>query len=67
MKAPPEIIYTGLRRTLGSPSDISANKANGNFNTGSVDLKIPIQETDQKREHKVDGGNQDDGYGNMEA
>ena len=52
MKQPPEIIYTGLRRVVGNPTDYSNNKQSDGFNK-SYDLKIPIAETDQKKVHKI--------------
>ena len=32
MKQPPEIIYTGLRRVIGNPTDYTNNKNNNGFN-----------------------------------
>lgn len=48
IKEPPEVIYTGIKRTLGAPSDYNINAAQNNFNN-TFDLKIPINETDQKK------------------
>lgn len=60
MKSPPEIIYTGMKRNIGSPVDISINEKNGNFNLHGTDLKIPIQETDQKKVFTIGNGSQDE-------
>lgn len=55
MKEPLDIIYTGLNRVLGSPQEYSTNLERGSFDA-PFDLKIPLQETDQKRAHKPDQG-----------
>lgn len=31
MKAPPQIIYTGLKRAIGAPVDYSTNLSKANF------------------------------------
>lgn len=43
-----EVIYTGLKRYLGSPQDYSKNKAENRF-PQNFDLSIPVEETNQKR------------------
>lgn len=42
-----EIIYTGLRRMIGSPQDYSKNREANSFPT-NYELAIPIEETHQR-------------------
>ena len=51
LKEPPEIIYTGMKRSVGSPKEYTENKQNNTFNS-HFDLKIPLHETDQKKAHQ---------------
>lgn len=44
-KAPPEIIYTGLQRTIGTPEDINSRASSNNFNNKNTSLEIPVRET----------------------
>ena len=41
-----EVIYTGLRRVIGSPQDYAKNRSENNFPT-NFDLSVPLDETDQ--------------------
>lgn len=43
LKEMPEIIYTGLKRVLGSPSEYIEHKTQ----TQKVEVKIPLNETEQ--------------------
>ena len=43
-----EVIYTGLRRLIGSPQDYQKNREEGNFPTNH-DLSVPVEETHQRR------------------
>lgn len=45
MKGPATIIYTGLRRPIGNPTEY--NKTFQENSKNSVDIRIPINETDQ--------------------
>jgi hypothetical protein len=40
-----EVLYTGLKRVIGSPEDYSKNRKNGQFPV--FDLSIPVSESDQ--------------------
>jgi hypothetical protein len=60
VKSPPEIIYTGLRRVIGAPSDFSTNRSQpANFDR-RVDLTVPISETNEKKVYKVGGAHTSD-------
>jgi hypothetical protein len=40
-----KILYTGLKRKIGSPEDYGSNQAKNSFPT-HFDLRIPTEETD---------------------
>ena len=44
LKEPFKILYTGLKRAIGSPKDYVKNKEEGNF-PSNLDLSIPLNET----------------------
>jgi len=44
MKGPATIIYTGLKRPIGNPTEY--NKSYQENSKNSVDIRIPINETD---------------------
>ena len=47
LKEPFQVLYTGLRRTIGSPQDYAKNRDAGSFPT-NFDLAIPLAETTEK-------------------
>ena len=47
LKEPFQVLYTGLRRTIGSPKDYTKNRDEGSFPT-NFDLAIPLNETTEK-------------------
>jgi hypothetical protein len=53
MRIPPQILYTGLKRSIGSPMDYETNMKSGTFN--SSDGRIPIPETDQRKSIQIPG------------
>jgi len=63
IKGPFEVIYTGLKRLIGSPQEYSSNLARNDFALEDLNLSIPVQETDQKRVYRI---NPDDGDINEE-
>lgn len=47
-KESPELVYSGLKRKIGSPVDYEKNEANPEiFDKNDVDLTVPIEETFQ--------------------
>jgi hypothetical protein len=50
LKEPFTVIYTGLKRLIGSPQDFRKNKDSNNFPT-NFDLSVPINETAERRVH----------------
>lgn len=58
MKDSFEVVYTGLRRVIGSPQDYTKNRAENQF-PQNFDLNIPVGETDQnpnrQEEQKLEG------------
>ena len=47
-KESPELVYSGLKRKIGSPSDLEKNLANPEiFDKNDVDLVIPVEESAQ--------------------
>jgi|TARA_B110000285_G_C15099052_1_gene603860 hypothetical protein len=47
LKEPFQVLYTGLRRTIGSPKDYAKNRDDGTFPT-NFDLAIPLNETTER-------------------
>lgn len=43
-----ELVYTGLRRNIGSPQEYHVNKEHGHFPT-NFELAIPVEETHQRK------------------
>ena len=43
-----KLLYTGIKRSIGSPADYQQNKTNNTFGN-NFDLTIPLEETDQSR------------------
>ena len=54
MKFPPEVVYTGLKRLVGNPADVSVRTKEGNFDNSSLNLEIPVRETDQRQAQRFD-------------
>ena len=47
-KESPELVYSGLKRKIGNPSDLEKNIANPEiFDKNDVELSIPVEETAQ--------------------
>lgn len=49
-QSPPEIIYSGLKRLIGSPKEIEKNLASEAYFDNEFDLQIPLSETLQYEE-----------------
>ena len=44
-KEAPEIIYTGLAKTIGSPKELEKNTEEPTNFSAEIDISIPIEET----------------------
>ncbi|CDW83120.1 replication protein a 70 kda dna-binding subunit [Stylonychia lemnae] len=56
MKGPATIIYTGLKRVIGTPTEYTKSYQENSKGSG-IDIKIPINETDQKFNDDLNTGN----------
>lgn len=41
----PELIYTGLTKTIGNPKELEKNNAEPEVFDSKIDISIPIEET----------------------
>jgi hypothetical protein len=63
LKHPFEVIYTGLRRLVGSPQDYMKNRDENSF-PANYDLRIPVEESHQRkpRSGPADAASEEDNH-----